>query len=245
MAAQSNALPNDDDSAATALKKQARRRLIGAVVFVTVAAVILPMVMDEEPPPAAPNIELAIPTPDKNFVPPPLERVRPGDAAPAPVESTSSTVVPEPPVAELAKADPAPAQPALEGQKNDKQAAAKSEPKAEKSEKAEKPEVPKSLPKSPVRDTSADALRAQALLEGRSDQHVILIGAFADPSNVKNLKRKIGELGYPVYTEELNSPQGKKTRVRSGPFPSRDAAEKAAARMKSVIGVAGVVAPKT
>ena len=43
--------------------------------------------------------------------------------------------------------------------------------------------------------------------------------------------------------EPLDSPEGKKTRVRAGPFPSRDAAEKALDKMKR-IGVNGVIAAK-
>ena len=72
---------------------------------------------------------------------------------------------------------------------------------------------------------------------------MILIGAFANPANVKQLQTKLGELGIKVYTEVLESPQGNKTRVRAGPFPNRDAADKALEKMKR-IGVNGVVAAK-
>ena len=65
----------------------------------------------------------------------------------------------------------------------------------------------------------------------------------ANEANVQNIKSKLGELGIKVYTEPLDSPQGRKTRVRAGPFPSRDAAEKALEKMKR-IGVSGVVAAK-
>ena len=71
-------------------------------------------------------------------------------------------------------------------------------------------------------------------------QYVILIGAFSNPANVKQLQTKIGELGIKVYTEPLDSPEGKKTRVRAGPFPSREAADKALDKLKR-IGVNGVV----
>ncbi|MBL0168606.1 MAG: SPOR domain-containing protein [Propionivibrio sp.] len=71
-------------------------------------------------------------------------------------------------------------------------------------------------------------------------QYVILIGAFSKPANVKQLQTKIGELGIRVYTEPLDSPEGKKTRVRAGPFPNREAADKALDKLKR-IGVNGVV----
>ena len=74
-------------------------------------------------------------------------------------------------------------------------------------------------------------------------QYVILIGAFSNPANVKQLQTKIGELGVKVYTEPLDSPGGKKTRVRAGPFANRDAADKALDKLKR-IGVNGVVAAR-
>ena len=74
-------------------------------------------------------------------------------------------------------------------------------------------------------------------------QYVILIGAFSNPANVKQLQTKIGELGVKVYTEPLDSPGGKKLRVRAGPFANRDAADKALDKLKR-IGVNGVVAAR-
>lgn len=97
-----------------------------------------------------------------------------------------------------------------------------------------------------------EARRAAAILAGKAvtasvpaagGAHLILIGAFSNEANVVNLRKKLGELGIKTYTEPLDSPQGKKIRVRAGPFPNREAADKALARMQK-IGVSGVVAPK-
>ena len=71
----------------------------------------------------------------------------------------------------------------------------------------------------------------------------MLIGAFSNEANVKNLKTKLGEQGIKTYSEPLETPQGKKTRVRAGPFASREAAEKALEKMQR-IGVSGVVTAK-
>lgn len=224
-------LPESDDQ--LTLKKRARRRLIGAIVFVSFAAVVLPMVMDEEAPPATPSIELNIPAQDKGFVAPPTGEVKSVEPPPAPVAdaappaSVDEPARPAAPVARTAEAKPV-VRPTAKP-------AAKPEAKPAKLAAA-KP--------------ASDAQRAQALLEGKAAEpaadvpHVVLIGAFANPGNVQNLQKKLGELGLRVYTEPLDSPQGKKTRVRAGPFPNRQAAEKAVARMKA-IGVGGVVAPKS
>ncbi len=104
----------------------------------------------------------------------------------------------------------------------------------------------------PAKTNGNDQQRAAAILGGKTPdavpangngQYVILIGAFANAGNVKILQTKIGELGLKVYTEALDSPEGKKTRVRAGPFPNRDAADKALDKLKR-IGVNGVVASK-
>lgn len=117
----------------------------------------------------------------------------------------------------------------------------------------EKPaEKPSAKPADKTTKSSNDDQRAMAILGGKSEgaastgghgQFVILIGAFANPGNVKQLQGKIGELGVKVYTEPLESPEGRKTRVRAGPFPTREAAAKALEKMKR-IGVNGVIAAK-
>ena len=71
-------------------------------------------------------------------------------------------------------------------------------------------------------------------------QYVIQIGTFSNTANVQQLQDKLGALGIRVFTESLDSSAGKKTRVRAGPFASRDAAEKAVEKMKQA-GVHGVV----
>ncbi|SBT06602.1 Sporulation domain protein [Candidatus Accumulibacter aalborgensis] len=82
---------------------------------------------------------------------------------------------------------------------------------------------------------------AAAPPKGGRGQHVIVIGAFANPDNAKQLQSKIGGLGVNTYTEVLSSPDGTKTRVRAGPFPTREAAEKALEKLQRS-GVNGVVA---
>ena len=73
---------------------------------------------------------------------------------------------------------------------------------------------------------------------------IVQLGAYRDPANVRNLTAKLKQQGYNFYTEALPSPEGSnRTRVRAGPFPSKEAAEAARERIKR-IGVDGVVAQK-
>lgn len=209
----------EDNDAQLQLKKRARRRLVGAVAFALTVAVVLPMVMDREPKPVQQDVEIRIPgQDDKPFAP---------KFAAAPAEKPAAR----------------PSDPEAGGEP-----AAKAPEKApvKTAEKADD----KPAEKAAAKDTGADSKRAAAILAGKpaetaakGGEHVVLIGAFANEANVKNIKSKLSELGIRVYTEPLNSPQGRKTRVRAGPFPNREAAEKALEKMKR-IGVAGVVAAK-
>ncbi|WP_374323788.1 SPOR domain-containing protein [Azonexus sp.] len=152
------------------------------------------------------------------------------------------------PATEKPAAKPAESKPAKNAEKPPEKPA---KPSPEK--KPEPPAKPPAEKKAEAAKPAADdeAKRAAAILAGKpataapaaSGAHLILIGAFTNEANVVNLRKKLGELGIKTYTEPLDSPQGRKIRVRAGPFPNRDAADKALARMQK-IGVSGVVAPK-
>lgn len=127
------------------------------------------------------------------------------------------------------------------------------EKKPQETKKDEKPSVKvvektESKAEKPKAD---DSKRAAAILAGAADEakpaakgeYLVAIGSFANEGNVKALKAKLGELGIRTVTEQVTTADGKKIRVRAGPFASRDAADKALAKMKAA-GVSGVVAAK-
>lgn len=243
----------DSPDANLQLKKRARRRLVGAVAIAGLAAVILPMVMDEEQKQQVQDVQIRIPGQDKAppFAPKvakPVTAPVSGEKEAAPEKTEVAPVAPPVVPAPVAKVADVPAVKPAE-KPPEKPVEKKTEKPVEKA--AEKP-APKPAEK-PAKAGDSDAQRAAAILSGKSPetaasnsgsgQFVILIGAFSNPANVKQLQTKIGELGVKVYTESLDSPEGKKTRVRAGPFPNRDAADKALDKMKR-IGVNGVVAAK-
>ena len=243
-----------DNDAQLQLKKRARRRLVGAVAFVSVVAIVLPMVMDHEPRQVVPDVEIRIPGQDEKpfapkFAAAPVEKAseKPVVATPteapvaAPVEPKVA-VAPSARVVEVAKDKPV--------EKATEKPPAKVEKPAEKP--AAKPEKPAEKPIEKPAAKPDDAKRAAAILAGqaaeakpavKSGEYLVLIGAFSNEANVKNLKTKLGEQGIKTYSEPLETPQGKKTRVRAGPFASREAAEKALEKMQR-IGVSGVVTAK-
>ncbi len=241
-----------DSDAQLQLKKRARRRLVGAVAFVTFAAIVLPMVMDQAPPPPTPDVQIRIPGQDQTaFNPQALTPPAPAKpAAPARTELAPPPVVAVAPAAE-APAKPAEKPPVATPAPVEKPAAKPVDKTAEK-QAAEKAAADKAAAAEKAK-AEAEAKRAAALLgagkpeaakpAAAAGQHVILIGAFANPGNVKVLQAKLNEIGVKSFTENLDSPQGAKTRVRAGPFPNKEAAEKALDKMKK-IGVNGIVSAK-
>lgn len=236
----------EDNDAQLQLKKRARRRLVGAVAFVSVVAVVLPTVMDHEPRQAVQDVEIRIPGQDeKPFAPKfavsPVEK---------PAEKPAEAVVAKPAV-DVPEARPV-AQPAARVAEP-----AKDKPADKPALKPEKtPEKPSAKPAEKVAEKpvakEVDAKRAAAILAGqaaeakppaKSGEFLVLIGAFSNEANVKNLKAKLSEQGIKTFSEPLDTPQGKKTRVRAGPFASREAADKALEKMQR-IGVSGVVSAK-
>lgn len=73
---------------------------------------------------------------------------------------------------------------------------------------------------------------------------VVQLGAFSSSANAVTLKNKLIENKFKAYTEVISSPAGTRTRVRVGPYGTRQDAEKARETLRSrklVIGDATVV----
>src|SRR3989344_2295685 len=91
-----------------------------------------------------------------------------------------------------------------------------------------------------------EAARARALLEGRSAEpataaataeearFIVQVGAFADADKAREARTKVERAGMKTYTQVVDTKEGKRTRVRVGPFTNRAEADKAAARIKAL-----------
>lgn len=235
----------EENDAQLQFKKRARRRLVGAVAFVSVVAVVLPMVMDHEPRQVVQDVEIRIPGQDEKPFAPKFAAAPVDTPVAKPAEAPVSKPQIETPASIVAT------QPARVTE------AVKEKPPEKPPVKAEKPpEKPVAKPGDKTAEKPAgkndDAKRAAAILSGqpgenspaaKSGEFLVLIGAFSNEANVTILKAKLGEQGIKTFSEPLDTPQGKKTRVRAGPFASREAAEKALERMQK-IGVSGVISAK-
>jgi DedD protein len=109
----------------------------------------------------------------------------------------------------------------------------------------EAPFKPKAAPKGePAKPPPAKAPQPPApeeKPEGRT-QYMVPVGAFANPQNVI---ARLNEANLPHYTEPVATAKGTVMRVRVGPFPSKEAADRAAEKLKSLGFTPGSVSPRS
>lgn len=226
------------------LKKRARRRLVGAIVLVTAVAVVLPMVLDSEPKPVNQNINIQIPSPDAGVLSTAPTPLKPADPAAASQKSEAKPAVtaevkPEPAVAAKVETKPeAQPDPKPEAKPETRPEAAKAEPVAAKP-------VEKAEPKPPAKTetTAKPKDGAKEKTKASSGGFVIQVAALADTAKARELQAKIAGGGMKAYTEVVQTAKGPVTRVRVGPYPSREAAEKARTQLQR-LQLDGKVVPR-
>ena len=252
-----DALSNSPAESVEVIRKRARHRLMGSVILVLGAVVGLPLLFDSQPRPVA--IDPPIVIPDRNqAVPlaPPVagksagSKERPSSIGP---DQTAPQSV-KTDVANVAALDANEELVNKEGKsevktetKIEQKPEAKSEPKTDiKTEskadsKTDKKQEIKSDAKDGVKDASKDAAKAKALLDGKdvskpSDavRSVVQVGAFADAAKAKEARSKLEQAGIKTYTQEIETKEGKRIRVRVGPFASKEEADKAAEKIRKL-----------
>lgn len=237
------------------LKRRARRRLIGAIVIALTAAIVLPMIMDSEPRRPDGEIDVRIPAPEAlgplpapkspaTSAPPSVPPAPVPHAAPAAPASTSAN-------AHSTEVESAPSKGAGV-QALDRSSNSVSPQSSLPAARTDKPEVQRESPKkSPVAEKPAasklvradDDRRARNILEAASGSYVVQLGAFTESANARRVEERVKKLGYPVYSEAMHGGGGGKTRVRAGPFSSREDAQAARDKLAHA-GLAGIVAEK-
>ena len=60
------------------------------------------------------------------------------------------------------------------------------------------------------------------------------MGAFADADKVREVREKLERSGLKTYTQVVDTKDGKRTRVRVGPFANKAEADRAADKIKSL-----------
>jgi DedD protein len=122
----------------------------------------------------------------------------------------------------------APAAPAADANKAQSAAPVAPAPARKAAPAAAKP-APDQKAKAPGK---AEELRAKAALN--DETWAVALDAFSDTKNVKQLRAKLSAAGIKFYTEPVDTGKGKLTRVRAGPFASKEAAENARAKLEAI-----------
>jgi DedD protein len=210
------------------LRRRANRRLLGASVLLLIAIILVPIFLEREPPPLPDNVDVKIPPvegtkfdpklPDRKAAPTEVPAITEpsGAQAAAPVNpSTAATATAATAAATVA-------------------AAAKQVPPAEatkpaaKAPESTKKEAPKVAPPAAAKEPVAQVNQVTA---SKSGQLVIQLVAVRDPASARQVFEKAKSLKFPAYTEQLTVSNGVVTRVRVGPYDSKQAADAARAKL--------------
>ena len=254
-----DALSNTPAESVEVIRKRARHRLMGSVILVLGAVVGLPLLFDSQPRPVA--IDTPIVIPDRNQVAPLAspasksvgkERPLPAISEQVAVNAVpNATKTPESKsvkgdVANVAALDPHEEVVHKDG-KSESKSDAKPEVKVEHKTEAKsehktdkKPDL-KAEVKDGGKEASKDAAKAKALLDGKDAspsseaiRSVVQVGAFADLAKAKEARNKLEQAGIKTYTQEVETKEGKRIRVRVGPFASKEEADKAAEKIRKL-----------
>ena len=202
---------------AEVLRQRARHRLLGAAVLVVLAVIGFPFLFDTQP--RTVSVDIAVEIPDKNksrFPANPVEAAPTPAASPTPLPPEQGLSAKEEVVAPTAAnaPKPAPVAPAVP---------VTSPPPPAKPEAA-KAEVAKAEPDKPPTAEAKDG----------AARFVVQVGAYADADKAREVRRKLEKAGLKTYTHVADTKEGKRTRVRLGPFATRDEADKAADKAKQL-----------
>ena len=206
-----------DNPDATLLRRRARRRLVGAIALVVLIVVLLPIILDQQPRPVTQTLTVQIPSQDEDAGPFNTRVLPPLPSPPQAPKNGESVRAAQDKSGKSASTAP-----------TDSRSGASQKQSAKPSERAKK-EV-------------AEARRAPS--RPKEEAYMVPLGAFTNSDNAKQVQDKAASAGIKSYAESVKLLRGEQTRVRAGPFASRDAAEKARDKLKSLGLEVGQVAQR-
>ena len=253
-----DALSNAPAESVEVIRKRARHRLMGSVVLVLGAVLGLPLLFDSQPRPVA--IDTPIVIPDRNQVSAlssTVSNAKTGASKEGLV--LDPALAGQSGAAKSALTNSAGLDPHEEVVTKDGKTEVKSEPKVEtkpelKAEPKPEPKIetkpePKAEPKieskndlkAEAKSDAKEAAKAKALLDGKDApkggeavRSVVQVGAYADLAKAKEARAKLESAGFKTYTQEVDTKDGKRIRVRVGPFASKEEADKTAEKIRKL-----------
>lgn len=199
--------PALESAAVQEARTRARRRLIGAVVLLAIGVIVFPLLFESQPRPLASDVAVELARKVGSTVATAnVATARPARAMAPPTVAPSSAQTSAPVEASQEAAAAPPASPA---------------PTAPTASTAEAQPAPPPIQATPV--SSAPAT---------SGRFVVQVGAFTDAAAMREARQKVEKLGLKTYTQIIETTSGKRTRVRVGPFDTRDEADRAGTLLK-------------
>lgn len=233
------------EAQASELRVRARRRLAGAVALVLAAVVVLPMLLDSEPVPVADDISIRIPDRNASFQGALPTAPTPGADTLTSASGVAGQVTPS------ASAALAPAA-ALQTPAQVPEAKLDDKPKESPKPKPENTATAKPAPPPKLTARTEDGARAIAMLEGRvpdsiqpapkpppkpaaKGNFVVQVASYGSQADAQSRREKLYAAGITNAFIEPVTVNGKSVyRLRVGSFPSREAAQAAQTRLRTL-----------
>jgi DedD protein len=221
---------NSPAESVDAMRRRARHRLIGASVLVVLGVVGFPLLFDTQPRPV--SVDIAVDIPDRATAKPlvdtskqkPLSAAAGLDAKEEVVPDVKAEVKPEPKAQAKVDVKPEAAVAAAAGAA----AVAAVVPKAET-----KPEAKTAEAKVDAKPDAKPVTRP-ADSKDTGARFVVQAGTFSDDGKLRETRSKLEKAGIATYTQVIESKEGRRVRVRVGPFTKRDDADKMANKIKQL-----------
>jgi DedD protein len=221
-----------------AMRRRARHRLIGASVLVVLGVVGFPLLFDTQPRPV--SVDIAVDIPDRATAKPLVDTSTPKPLSASAGLDAKEEVVPDAKPEVKAEAKPEPkadvkpetAMAAAAGAA----AVAAVVPKSEaKPEPAKADAKPAAKPETKTAESKADAKTAKPTdSKDTGARFVVQAGTFSDDAKLRETRSKLEKAGIATYTQVIEGKEGRRVRVRVGPFTKRDEADKMANKIKQL-----------
>jgi DedD protein len=226
-----------DEGPVQAARTRARRRLIGALVLLAVGVVGFPVLFETQPRPLPVNTPILLPEAAGARVA--------GGAGAMPTAPAAARSLPVPPP-DAGSESPSLSSAASAAAGVGPTASLGAEPASAAAKKVAVAPVVASAASAPVAQPASapakprsEPVRAEAPKPAKADSEpaatgrfVVQVGAYNDAERLRAARQKVEKLGFKTYTQDVDAPSGKRTRVRLGPFATRAEAEAAAGKVK-------------
>lgn len=194
------------------MRRRANRRLLGASVLLLIAIIAVPMFLEREPPALPDNVDVRIPPVEGTKFEP---KFPDGKKSVVGLDKSAEIAGITEPTGSQAGVAPVQSAPAL----------------VVVPPVTEAPKAAVAAPKAPEKAAEKAPAKPAAEAERKPGQLVIQVIAVRDAAVAKQMYERAKSLKFPAYTEKIDVTNGTVTRVRVGPYATKQQAESARAKL--------------